>query len=345
MGFKVKMTNLKPEMQIGPETQIVAYKFPDTKNLTLGITNVLKDKGLTDSNIFIVNRTHNNHASTFPTEIVTCKLANGNQLQLFCKYVVGRTSYAYGHRGDVEYEAKVYRHVLQQLDISTPNFYGFYRNLTNNSSWLVIEYLDKCKHAYSVEVFEEAMRKAACWIGRFHALNEAKVSKAPTLVLNKYNLKYYRGWANRTSQFAGHLHKSFTRLKRMCAHFNKFLSPMLITAPLTVIHGEYYPDNILFRRGVIYPIDWQSAAIGIGEIDLASLTEGRGTKTMQQCESEYQHARWPDGPPHDFKKRLEIARLYLHFRWLGYHPNRTTHEYMRWRFEELCSVGERLGLI
>jgi Phosphotransferase enzyme family len=118
--------------------------------------------------------------------------------------------------------------------------------------------------------------------------------------------------------------------------------PLLLDCPLTIIHGEYYPPNILWREEVIYPVDWESAAVAAGEIDLAALTEGWPPGFVEQCELEYQRARWPEGPPTGFERRLAAARLYLHFRWLGSETDRAPS---LWRFEQLRCEGERLGLV
>ena len=45
------------------------------------------------------------------------------------------------HRGGVEYEADVYRQLLQTLDLSCPTLYGVYREPANNRTGLVLEYL------------------------------------------------------------------------------------------------------------------------------------------------------------------------------------------------------------
>jgi thiamine kinase-like enzyme len=113
----------------------------------------------------------------------------------------------------------------------------------------------------------------------------------------------------------------------------------------TVIHGEFYPKNVLFHDGTIYPVDWESAAIGAAEIDLAALIEGWPAETVQACTQEYKGARWPTGVPVDFERRLAGARLYLQFRWLGDQPDWTVAESSLWRFEQLHSIGEQLGLI
>src|SRR5213076_728303 len=96
-------------------------------------------------------------------------------------------------------------------------------------------------------------------------------------------------------------------------------------SPATVIYGEYYPDNILMRDSTIYPVDWESTAIGAGEIDLASLTDGWPERLVQQCGIEYQRTRWPAGAPREFSQRLEAARTYWAFRWLASRLEWTTH--------------------
>ena len=71
------------------------------------------------------------------------------------------------------------------------------------------------------------------------------------------------------------------------------------------------------------PIDWESAALAAGEIDLASLTWGWDDDLASLCEQEYCLARWPDGTPDDFALRLTAARVFLHLRWLGDAEKRT----------------------
>ncbi len=188
------------------------------------------------------------------------------------------------------------------------------------------------------------MGLAARWIGRFHGAYEERLSHVLMPFLNRYDAEYYLGWAHRTSLFAGHWHRRFPWLSTLCERFEEFVAPLL-TPPPTVIHGEYYPKNVLFRGGTVYPVDWESAAVATGEIDLATLTEGWPAEIVRECELEYQRARWPEGSPADFERRLAAARLYLPFRWLGDRPDWTTHETALWRFEQLRSAGERLGLI
>jgi aminoglycoside phosphotransferase (APT) family kinase protein len=185
---------------------------------------------------------------------------------------------------------------------------------------------------------------AARWIGQFHPATETRLANTAAPLLNTHDAAYYRGWVRRTSEFAGHLHRRLPWLATLCERWEEFVIPLLEPPP-TVIHGEYYRDNILYCDGSIYPVDWESAAIAAGEIDLACLTDRWSSDIVQHCELEYQRARWPHGAPAAFERRLTAARLYMQFRWLGDRPEWTTHKSHLWRFEQLRSAGEQLGLI
>jgi len=113
------------------------------------------------------------------------------------------------------------------------------------------------------------------------------------------------------------------------------------------MHGEFYAKTILARGQTLFMLDWESAAVAAGEIDLAALTEGTHwlASIVRQCERDYRQARWPEGAPADFRRRLDAAQIYLHFRWLGERPDWTVREKSLWRYSHLRATARRLGLI
>jgi hypothetical protein len=316
--------------------QETPVRIPDLESLTAGLNKVIGRRGLT-----IVDRTPVPCASTYPSEIVTCRIQGSGELKVYCKYFSGLNYESYGHRGGVPYEAAVYRGLLGSLPISVPTFYGTYQDAENAGTWLILEYLGNTLRL-GKSPQPESMLRAARWIGQFHKLNEARVSGAISSVLNTYTVDYYLGWVGRTFNFARSLHARFPWLQVLCEHFGE-IAGVLVTGQPTIIHGEYYPHNILVRGDQIYPIDWESAAIGAGEIDLASLTEAWPAEIARQCEREYGAARWSEEPPADFERRLAAARAYLCFRWLGDQPEWTLHDTDY--FEQLRAAGEELGII
>jgi hypothetical protein len=318
-------------------------RFPDLEALSVGLNAVVGGNGSRRSRISILDRTPATYASTYPSEIVACQRGNHRQFKLYCKYMAGLSYDSYGHRGGVPYEIEVYRHVLQPLPISVPRFYGSYNDVATGDTWLIIECVDPSLRLAKGPQ-PETMLRAAEWIGRFHAANEPRVSMAALSFLNRYDSEYYLGWVRRTSLFAGSLHQHFPLLTTLSERVEGCID-ILLSAPPTVIHGEYYPHNVLVSDGVIYPLDWESTAIASGEIDLATLTEAWGPEIMRQCELKYQQARWGVTTAPEFSRRLAAARLYLCFRWLGDQPDWTVGEGSRCYFEQLHSLAEELGLL
>jgi hypothetical protein len=320
--------------------QTPRFQFPDLETLRAGLTLVFNGNGFTDGQVTVLDREPFNVRSTFPSEIVTCRLDNGSEPRLYCKYSADLLFSAYGHRGGVSYEAKVYQNALRPLPLSTPAFYGAHKDLTGNT-WLILEFLDKSVGACYLP---NGMNLSARWLGRFHAANEARYSTTPMSFLKSYDAEYYIGWVHRTLSYARQSDTCFQWLETLCKTFQDSL-PSLLSASQTLIHGEYYPGNILFRSGDIYPVDWESAAIAVGEIDLASLADGWNEGIVRECQLEYQQARWPNGRPSNFETIFDLSRIYWHFRWLGDKPHWPSPETRQRRFKLLRSAAERLSLV
>ena len=259
---------------------------------------------------------------------------------MFCKYAGEQTVGTHGHRGGVPYEAEVYRRILQHAGVSTPLFHGMCRDDATGWVWLVIEHLEDARSSSNVH---GAMGDVACWIGRFHALFDEDRLGSEQSFLTTYDGAYYMGWVRRARRFADLGQEPVPWLASLGAWFEEHLQRLL--ASTTLIHGEFYPHNVLIRHGVVYPVDWESAAIAAGEIDIAALTDGWPVDITAQCVQLYQGARWPTGSPPDFHNTLEIARLYLHFRWLGHRSSARNLDRWLWRVDQLRQTGERLGLI
>ena len=296
----------------------------------LGLETVLGGRAV------VLNRRSNAYTSTSPTEIVTCQLDDGREIQLLCKRP-GRVEHrAFGHRGDLAYEASVYREVLAASGFSAPHFYG---ETTGDDHTLVIEFMDRATCADEAVPIADAMCVAARWAGRFHARYDG--ASPP---LTRYDAAYYRLWPRRTLELAGTWLERLPWLTGFCRRAEAYMGE-IAEQPATVIHGEFTPHNVLIRDGVAYPVDWESSAIALGEIDLACLVDKWPADVASRCEAEYVFARWPEGRPAAFARRLDMARLYWDLRWLGDRPEWTASEKVRPRFEHLRVVGERLGLL
>jgi len=257
----------------------------------------------------IVDRKTADHVSTHPAEVVTCELGDGSTCRLLLKYS-GLEEDWFGHKGGVPYEAMVYRDVVSRIDLQSVKWFGNHHDPATGRTWLILQFIANGRR---LSKSSQPLSAGAAWIGGFH---RATRSLQPAPDLTRYDTDYYAGWARRTLELAGQSHAGEPWLRQVCDAF-EHVSPELAAWQPTVIHGEYYAKNILVADGVVCPIDWESAAIGQGEVDLASLTEFWKPDIVKACEDAYAIARWPDGAPPMFRRMLGLARLYVHFRWLS----------------------------
>jgi hypothetical protein len=279
---------------------------------------------------------------TFPGEVVRYRLGRGPIIAVFCKHGRGLENASHGHRGGPGYEAGVYEFLLRYTRCALPRFRGSYRD--SDCWWLVMDYLDGGRRIHLTDDPEAAMAHAAAWAGHFHREQEIRRGSAGPRGLNRYDRSYYAGWARRARRFAKPLTGRFPWIEDLCERFAGMIDELL-DAPQTLVHGEFYPKNILLHRGTIHPVDWESAAIGPGEVDLATLTEGWTRKVTRECESQYAAARWPDGAPDHFPRQLALCRLYVHLRWLGDKPEWTLRKSSLWHFKQLHKAGKQVGVL
>ena len=323
---------------------------PDLETLTAGLTATLRN-GCAPRPVRVLERRPPRFMSTFPNEIVTCLLPDGRRRRVFIKYEGDRAHNAFGHRGGVAYEAQVYQRLLNAAPEFHPRCLGAHHDSQACGTWLMLEFVHRAVRVSDLSYHHSTAQarariKSARWLAGFHAAFEPRVHESGFLFLKHYDAEYYRGWARRTFEFAASLRTQFPWLPALEDGGDAWFAPLL-KPPLTLIHGEFYPETVLVREDKLFVTDWESAAIAPGEIDLATLSEGKHWRgpIARQCEREYQRVRWPDGTPADFKQRLDAARIYLHFRWLGERREKAVSEKNLWRYEHLRAAANTLGLI
>jgi len=158
--------------------------------------------------------------------------------------------------------------------------------------------------------------------------------------LLRHERDYYLGWVRRTWLFASRLRDRYPWLESLCARGEELVEPLLEAVPC-VIHGDFAPHNILVRGDALVAVDWQSAAVACGALDVATLTDAAPAPAARAAEQAYVAARWPGAAPADFQHALDAARIHLHFRWLGDRPRWTVAQRNEWRFEQLRQLTEQ----
>jgi aminoglycoside phosphotransferase (APT) family kinase protein len=293
-----------------------------------------------DHEVMLLERRRNDFGSSHPAEIVRCRI-DGEQMWLLCKYEMREQPPSFGHRRGVGFEADVYRELLEPLGLRTPRLRG--SAVRGGAAWLFVEYVDGVR-ANEVASPALALQAAARWAGHFHADSVRRLEAGELGFLPVHDARYFAQWPQRLGAIAGEWHDRLPWLAALCEELEKALAE-LAGIPATAIHGEFTPHNLIAPRdGEICPVDWESAAIAPGEIDLATLIQGWPEDVAATCEREYVATRWPGGAPANFARRLDLARAYWELRWLGDRPEWLAEPKLYRRFDELGPLGVRLGL-
>jgi hypothetical protein len=313
--------------------------LPDTDHLLAVLSDLMVRRGLPRP-ARIVQRHGNTYASTFPSETIECECDDGSIRLIHAKFQAGRAHGDHGHRRDLAYEGAVYEELVCPVGLSMPEWVGMYRDEAGDV-WLFIESIERGVELDEAPRPEAALVEASRWIGRFHAWHDRIGEHAASVALTRYDASYYSGWIRRTQEFAGPWRDRLSWLEDVARRSERLLRE-LNDVPPTVIHGEFTPSNVLVADGIVYPIDWESAAIAPGEIDVVCLTDKWPPDISRACVAAYSATRWPERPPADVERRFDLARVYWDFRWLGDRPEWTGSEKVGPRFEHLRATVARL---
>ena len=307
--------------------------LPDDAELLAALAPLSAEAGFSAHPLTSIRREANDRASTFESEIVTCVFADGTRRRLFLKY---KALIEDDHSGEdvtsgPAYEALVYSGLLRGAN--RPASYGLQSGRAG-MQWLVLEFMEGAvllRHAED----DEAFVKAAAWLGRFHATQEQRLVSARPAGVRVYDAEFFRDSAKGTSGFSADWHRCAPWLAGVCADFDSVIEALLASPP-TLVHGDFYAQNILYRDGEISVVDWGAAAIGAGEMDLVTFCEDWREEEERQFQRAYRAARWPAGAPDLFERRLAAAHVYTHLRWVVGHAGMTPEgEEARWRLGEL----------
>jgi hypothetical protein len=308
---------------------------PDLTTLRAGLMHALDGAAMTGS-VNVLNRQANGYAGAGRSEILTCRFADGSVRRLFCKYEA-KDSQVWS---DVAYEAEVYRQVLQLCPGFAPTYFGSYHDAIQGKQWLVLEYFEGGT-ALDELSDPDGLRLAAEWLGRFHAAQEVHADDSRLRFLKRYDADYYLERARQALRCGEGLG---AWLSALCRRFETF-APAHLEERRTVVHGDFYPHNLLLAGETVCPIDWEMAGIDLGEADLVCLVDGWPEETEEQCVLAYRRARWPKGAPPDCAAALGAAQLCLFFYHLAACPDWTRDPQGQWYGRRLRGLGEKLGLI
>ncbi len=230
-------------------------------------------------------------------------------------------------------EIETYRRLLAPERLGTPIYYGAVNRPELKQCWL---FLERVEGPLLWQVGRlETWRQAARWLAKLHgkfAGSDRHHNPSRLAHLLRYDRQLLGLWLARAEKFLSR--KSLAGSDGLCRTFLRLTDrydgviERLMALPRTVIHGEFYPSNVILRRGAdgqrqVCPIDWELAGIGPGLIDLAALTLGAWTPAQKRSLiSAYRDSLEPTGgwppPLPDLIEAVEYCQLQISVQWLGW---------------------------
>lgn len=214
-------------------------------------------------------------ATLFPADVLRVRTGDGTELRLFLKHLGGEES-DHPDKAGPEKEILVYRELLREAGLPVPRFWGARRNPASGRHEMFLEYVD----GWTLENHGlEAWYRAARELGRLHRRFARPSALRPARgTLPRLGAAYARDWARRAEREASRRGGSLgSRVRALLDGYGPVTS-LLEEAPRTLVHNDLSPKNVVADTGRdptrIRFVDWESAGIGCGLLDLTNLSYG-----------------------------------------------------------------------
>lgn len=199
-------------------------------------------------------------------------------------------------------EIMAYTDVLADLEVDAPRYRAAV--VDDDRAWLFLELVDGIPlwQAQDMEAWQEAARCLA-------ALHAAR--HPPIRGLLRYDAEHLSRCLALGGSIPG------------VAELSGCVAERLAKLPVGLVHGEFYPSNVLVQRTAgrlrIRPVDWEMIGTGPGVLDLAALTAG----SWDVAERARVEQAYADACPAELRPApgdLDCARLVLAAQMVGWSP-------------------------
>ncbi len=292
---------------------------PSRQSLSRGLSEVFSAEIATRGPLRVRHRRTSPHLSTYPADVVRVEFADGSSEHLLCKYAHGVERLPFSPHQGLAHEARVYETLLRHDSALLPQYWGSFTDVeTGDFAFVMRFYPAGMTAAQACEQggLTELIRRMAA----FHAWGESQVAEPSWGFLTQYDEAYYTHWLDLTCALARPMAQEFPWLDQVATAYRERI-PLLTRRPQTIIHGELTTRNTLWADGRIMVIDWETAAVGPAEVDLALFTFDWDLDDVRSLEASYVQARWQGSPPADFDDVMLAARLYVAYHWIFSSPD------------------------
>jgi len=299
------------------------------------------------------------YRTSFELDELDVTLAGGERLALVFKNLSRSTLDGEASRAklselhDPEREIEAYR-LVAPASLGTPELYGWCVEPDRDRYWLFIERIDGDVLWQVGEL--ETWSAAARWLAALHERFAGFPPRAARHLI-RHDAAFYASWIERAARFAQAPEtpldgQARAGVERLAKRYGSVVEE-LAAQPHTLLHGEFYPSNVLVetrdKEPRICPIDWENAALGPGLADLAALTTGAWSQ-RERDEIAHGYVEGLAAAGHDVDetqlfRTLDLFRLHVAVQWLGWEPAWTPpaehrHDWLR----EALETAERLGV-
>ena len=307
-----------------------------TAELRAALENALGGRSGTRQPIAELERRPTLYSTSFAIEELGVRLADGTTLELMFKDLSRQALLETARRIRPAFiyeplrEIETYRKILAPEELGTATCYGAVVDRRIGRYWLFLEKVPGVElyQAGELTTWEQVSRWLALLHSRFTGRTGPLARAVPLL---GYDGGLYMMWMRRAQEFSDAVEPSQPKAAR---HGIKWLAKRydrvverLSALPVTFIHGEFYPSNVLVNNTScklrVCPVDWELAGVGPGLIDLAALVSGGWSAEEKEALAKAYHAELTlrderSMDLEDFLIALDYCRLHLAVQWLGW---------------------------
>lgn len=286
--------------------------------------------------ISTLDRRPSEYSSSFRLEELDVTLRDGTTLALMLKDL-SRVNMLDGARrarpaflDHPEREIATYQRLLGQWPMGTATFYGASVDEEAGRFWLFLERVPglQLRHVGDFGVWEGAAR----WLAQMHSrfaqgVEELLDGEGAHLLVPRGD--HYRRWWHRAEQL---LCQSLPTSSPSQQNAVRWLFDTcddvverILALPTTFIHGEFYGSNVVVDQAGpmvrLCPLDWETAAVAPGLLDLAGLVAGSWTDDQQRALLLAYRSALSPVPEESFDDHLSALRccqLLCSVQWLGW---------------------------
>jgi aminoglycoside phosphotransferase (APT) family kinase protein len=296
--------------------------------------------------IATVRRERSSFAASYPVDIVTVELDDGEELKAVLKDFGSQKLVKRNLEERRNRERLVYRELLVRAELGTPAYLGSVWDEATGRYWLLLELVEGMPVRY---LDFEHWVAAAGWLGRMEGRFAPQLATLDGCsYLRVLDRAFFEATAEGAARSLRRYPQRYARRMGPIAKEYGTLIDTMTTGPQSLVHGAYRPGQIVIGDGPdprrICPVDWELASIGSILFDLAHLASGferARTEILIDAYASEAGAHGVNVPSAgEMAYRLDCFRLHQVMHWLALAHDR---DFPEPEIENLTGMAEQIS--